>query len=289
MDVTTGKGPAPVAEGEPLQTLQASTAYRSALLVALGYVVVATVWIFLSDLVLLTIPSDSSWLLFVSLLKGWSFVLVTGGLLYVLLRQHARRILDAERAYRIAVERAEQQKRLFFQNTITAITEGKMLVRSPGALAAMPTPPQMEEDVVSAAQASGVREKIREAALAAGIRDERAADLVVAAGEAITNAIKHANGGRVSVHVGADCVWVRVTDHGPGIADLMLPRVVLERGYSTKPSLGMGYTLMLALSDRLYLTTGPTGTTVVLEMCRREGKAATVAAIPDRTPLVDAL
>ncbi len=278
-----------MAEGEPLETLQARTAYRSALQVALGYVVVATVWIFVSDLVLLTIPSDSSWRFRVSLLKGWSFVLVTGGLLYVLLRHHAGRILEAERTYRTAVERAEQQKRLFFQNTITAVTEGKMLVRSPGALAAMPAPPQMEAEVNSAAQASQVRERIRDVALAAGIHGERAADLVVAAGEALTNAIKHANGGKVSVHVGADCIWVRVADQGPGIADLMLPRVVLERGYSTKPSLGMGYTLMLALSDRLYLTTGPTGTTVVLEMCRREGKAASIAAIPDHTPAAEPL
>lgn len=147
----------------------------------------------------------------------------------------------------------------------------------------------MEAEVNSAAQASQVRERIRDVALAAGIHGERAADLVVAAGEALTNAIKHANGGKVSVHVGADCIWVRVADQGPGIADLMLPRVVLERGYSTKPSLGMGYTLMLALSDRLYLTTGPTGTTVVLEMCRREGKAASIAAIPDHTPAAEPL
>lgn len=278
-----------MAEGEPQEALQARYAYRSAIHVALVYVIVAALWILLSDLLLLAFPAKSEWTLRLSVLKGWGFVLVTGALLYALLRRRADRILEAECAYRAAVERAEQQKRLFFQNTIAAITEGKMLIRSPGSLDAMPAPAQEQVEVTSAAQATGIRERVRRSALAAGVREDRAADLIVAAGEAITNAIKHAGGGTTSVHVGGECIWVRVMDHGPGIADLMLPRVVLERGYSTKPSLGMGYTLMLALADRLYLSTGPDGTTVVLEMCCREPELLPGPSFPERAPLAPEL
>ena len=44
-----------------------------------------------------------------------------------------------------------------------------------------------------------------------------------------------------------------------------LPASILLPGFSTKVSLGMGYTLMLKLVDRVRLSTGPEGTIVQLE------------------------
>jgi anti-sigma regulatory factor (Ser/Thr protein kinase) len=39
----------------------------------------------------------------------------------------------------------------------------------------------------------------------------------------------------------------------------------LERGYTTAGSLGLGFSLMHSVADRVYLFTRPSGTTVVLE------------------------
>ena len=241
---------------------------RAALRIALLYVVSAAVWIFVSDLVLQAVPIPRGWVTPVSIAKGWSFVILTGLLLYVLLRRHALALFRAECDFRLALQHAEEQKRLFFQNTVAAITEGKLLVREPGILAALLPAPVREIPVSSAADTPVVRRAVRDAVAALGFPDERVGDFVVAVGEAVVNTVKHAGGGSVTVHRDNDHLWARVADHGPGINDLMLPRAVLERGYSTKPSLGMGYTLMLALTDRIYLTTGPEGTTVVLELAR---------------------
>ena len=56
-----------------------------------------------------------------------------------------------------------------------------------------------------------------------------------------------------------------ISDRGPGIRPEDLPASILLPGFSTKISLGMGYTLMLKLVDRVRLSTGPEGTIVQLE------------------------
>lgn len=242
--------------------------YRSALQTALGYAVAAALWVLLSDLLLAAFPPSTGWVLWRSVIKGWLFILITATLLYALLRRHADRVLQAERSYRDAVQNAEEQKRQFFRNTIAGITEGKLIVRDPEEIVPLLPPPLCAFTITTPRDAARAREEVRRAALALGITEEQADDLEVAAGEAITNAIKHAQGGEVTLHADGDKILVRVTDHGPGIADLMLPRAVLERGYSTKPSLGMGYTLLLHLTDRIHLCTGPGGTIVILEQHR---------------------
>ena len=81
------------------------------------------------------------------------------------------------------------------------------------------------------------------------------------------NAVTHGGGvGTAWVSAGDDgTVQVRVEDHGAGIQMANLPRATLARGFSTKATLGHGLKLMLETIDRLYLLTGPTGTTVVIE------------------------
>ena len=58
-------------------------------------------------------------------------------------------------------------------------------------------------------------------------------------------------------------VWV--WDEGNGITMEYLHRATLERGYTTAGTLGHGFWLMLNMVDRLWLLTGPQGTTPVME------------------------
>jgi len=61
-------------------------------------------------------------------------------------------------------------------------------------------------------------------------------------------------------------VWVE--DGGGGIAMARLPEATLKRGYTTTGTLGHGFKMMVQATNRLWLLTGPTGTTVVLEVGR---------------------
>ncbi|NLC55321.1 MAG: ATP-binding protein, partial [Armatimonadetes bacterium] len=110
-----------------------------------------------------------------------------------------------------------------------------------------------------------LRGQIRTIAQQAGMDTTRAGDLVTAAAEAITNAIKHGTDPRAEIWVGEDSVVVRVSDRGPGIRPEDIPSVLFRHGFSTKVSLGMGYTIMLELADRLWLATSPAGTVLQLE------------------------
>ncbi len=84
------------------------------------------------------------------------------------------------------------------------------------------------------------------------------------------NAAVHAGEGTGLVFVDAqsDMVQVRVTDRGSGISLENLPHATLQKGFTTAGTLGHGMKMMLQTADRVYLLTGPSGTTVVIEQER---------------------
>jgi len=74
---------------------------------------------------------------------------------------------------------------------------------------------------------------------------------------------------------------VAVTDGGPGIDFKTLPRATLVPGFSTASTLGVGFTMMLQLSDRVLLSTRPGRTQVVLEVAV-DGEEPTSHPVPGR-------
>lgn len=160
------------------------------------------------------------------------------------------------------------RQKAFLRDVLASVTEGHLLLCDaeadlPASLAALGPP-------VALSQAGGLRE-LRHLALdaAEGMAEERRHDLVTAVSEAAMNTITHGGGsGTGQVFVGPDgVVQVRIEDQGGGIALASLPKATLARGFSTKASLGHGFKMMQQV-DRVYVLTGPTGTTAVLEQER---------------------
>jgi PAS domain S-box-containing protein len=75
--------------------------------IALWYVQLSAVWIFLSGWLLHHFVHDPAWAAWLENVKGWAFVLVTGGLLYLFTERHIRR-LDRESGRREQAEAARQ-------------------------------------------------------------------------------------------------------------------------------------------------------------------------------------
>jgi anti-sigma regulatory factor (Ser/Thr protein kinase) len=86
--------------------------------------------------------------------------------------------------------------------------------------------------------------------------------------EAITNILKHAKDGKLLIYDAPSGIFVIVEDTGKGIPLKILPNAVLLSGYSTKKSLGQGFTLMLKMADQIYLATSERGTTLILKFNR---------------------
>jgi len=158
---------------------------------------------------------------------------------------------------------AEAEQKRFSHDVLRVVTKGKLQlvdaedVPDEGELIA-------ELSLEDAGGYRQARQDIQAAAEEAGLNEDAAGDLVLAAGEAITNAIKHAVGGRCAIRRSAERLLVRVSDRGEGIDSEDLPETLLLPGFSTKVSLGMGYEMIFKLVDVVWLATGPEGTVLQL-------------------------
>lgn len=158
----------------------------------------------------------------------------------------------------------DEQKKVFYRETILSVTEGKLDICEDACVSDYVAQAEMKMDVKVASEVADARHAAEAYCRERGLIDEQLELFMLGVGEAVTNAIKHAKDACVYAGTRNGSVWVAVTDKGSGIGSLVLPKAILRRGFSTKPSLGIGYSIMLDVSDNIYLSTGQEGTTVVL-------------------------
>jgi len=161
---------------------------------------------------------------------------------------------------------AEKEKRQFYRDTIKSVTQGKLDLVSFDDVKQYLDSAELVFCAVSIHDASTARHRIMEYCISSGIDHNRLGFFESAFGEAITNAIKHASDCRIYVGKRDDSIWVGISDTGPGISTMLLPGATLRRGYSSKVSMGLGYSIMMEASDNIMLCTGSNGTTVILSV-----------------------
>ncbi|BCG58194.1 HD domain-containing phosphohydrolase [Paenibacillus sp. URB8-2] len=97
---------------------------------------------------------------------------------------------------------------------------------------------------------------------------KRLMHIKLAVSEGVTNLIKHAVGGEISLYDKQGTLQIFITDRGSGIPLHELPKTVLIPGYSSKRSLGKGFALIHASTDHISLHTNGKGTSLLLEFNR---------------------
>lgn len=160
----------------------------------------------------------------------------------------------------------EAHQREFYRRTILAATAGKLVVAEREEIDNITCPSVASWKVTDASDLSSIRKQVKELALKEGMDEDRIYDFILAIGEATTNAVKHAHGGVAQLCYRGDSIVFVMSDNGPGIEALVLPEVVLTGGKSTAGTLGVGYKTILSVADTVYLSTGPNGTTLAIEM-----------------------
>lgn len=180
---------------------------------------------------------------------------------FAMLTDITDRIHQAERKREL-----EERQNEFYRKTILAATEGKLLITSAEQIYSIVGQPLAQWKIAHGEDIGRIRGEVREIAASYGMNDTRKSEFILCIGEATTNACKHADGAEASLHRIQESLVFLVADHGPGIETITLPEVALARRYTTAKSLGMGYKAMISLADRIYLATGPAGTTVAIEM-----------------------
>jgi len=181
-----------------------------------------------------------------------------------------RRLAEQALAERTLHEQ-EEKIRMAYVDVLGAVTGGKLILLTEEALKRELGAPLDDATAFSSAaeiaDARGRMTAIVDRVYPGEVPDDR---LLTSACEAMENAFKHAGGGTYQVFSRGQTVQVAVTDEGPGIDFRTLPKATLMPGFSTTSTLGMGFTMMLQLSDRLLLATRPGLTQVVLEVTAGE-------------------
>ncbi|NLB97884.1 MAG: PAS domain S-box protein [Armatimonadetes bacterium] len=177
--------------------------------------------------------------------------------------ERKRAIQEVEAAHQ-RMRRGEDERKRFYREMIRAVTHDKLHLVDAHEI---PTVGQLVLSVPldQPDHYARLRDELRQIAQKAGMTPETTSDLLMAAGEAATNAIKHATCSESTIYLAPDRIIVRVSDRGSGIQPEDLPGALLLPGFSTRVSLGMGYTIMLRLADRVWLATSAEGTVVQLE------------------------
>jgi anti-sigma regulatory factor (Ser/Thr protein kinase) len=186
------------------------------------------------------------------------------------------RVLAAEK-----LARSELQQRGILQDVLASVTEGRLLLCDNPADLPARLAPLGDAIPLTDTTLRAVRRTATEGAAAAELNRDRLNDILTAVGEATMNAVTHAGGGTATVYVDSDAglVQVWVEDSGKGIETSLIPQATLRPGYTTTGTLGHGLKLILQTADRLWLLTGPEGTTAVVEVGRTAPPLGWLAAL----------
>lgn len=157
-----------------------------------------------------------------------------------------------------------EQRREFFRRTMRLATSGKLEISEIEDLKAFCGESLGEWTVSATEEYSAAIREIFEVGRRLGLIEQRLHDFMACAGEALSNALKHAGAGEAACYRIGDAIVYVVSDNGPGILSINVPDMAFVHGYSTAGTGGLGYKLLIACADKVYLATGPQGTIVAV-------------------------
>ncbi len=174
-------------------------------------------------------------------------------------------VLGKLRQANIDLRDSELRREKFSQEVLLAVTGGVLRLCNDDEINDLAVgDPDLTALLKDPLDTSVFRHKLIREVRAREIISLRLDDLCTAVTEASTNAVKHGNGGVAKVWFSKDSVSVLIQDNGHGISPTQLARATLERGFSTRVSLGMGYYMMIESVDSMALATSSLGTKILL-------------------------
>lgn len=166
-----------------------------------------------------------------------------------------------------ALKNKDAQIRKTYVDVFSAVTGGRLIIMTEEELNEVLGEPVSDKIEIPSYEAlSEARHIIKNTVNFNFPTIDRVDDIITAVNEALTNAVKHAGNGSLRIFESKKTAQIMISDNGPGIDFSILPKATLLSGFSTKQSLGMGFSIMLEYSDRLLLSTKPGQTIIVLEV-----------------------
>jgi anti-sigma regulatory factor (Ser/Thr protein kinase) len=167
----------------------------------------------------------------------------------------------------ILFDRTDNSKWEVYRDVIFAATQGQLLLISEGDISKYKTGTIFcEGEIKKRSDIPLCRNNAKESLEKQGVHKAKITSWLLVLSEAITNIVKHADEGRMTLIENVDHNEVRfiIEDRGPGFPLKELPKFTLFAGYSSKKSLGQGFTLMMKMAKQVLLYTSSKGSTIVL-------------------------
>lgn len=169
-----------------------------------------------------------------------------------------------------AVRRQSEERNLFLRDVLRVATENRLYfcVNSSELPDILPNVAHATIPIRSLDDVPLARRTATTQARDLGFGEEVANRTASIVGEAAMNAVQHGGGGELGLSYNQEQYQIRIQDRGAGIPLAILPRAVLEAGFSSDTTAGYGFTMMLNQAHRTDMFTGPDGTTLVFTLRR---------------------
>jgi putative nucleotidyltransferase with HDIG domain len=176
-------------------------------------------------------------------------------------------------SHMLEYEKAQEMNiRRMYRDVIYSVTQGKLMLLERNELGELyqnellhKVPIQSNSDVAIC------RKAVDDLLTEYEITGKEKFHILLSTSEVATNVLKHAVEGVMKVYKYDNKLRIIVEDMGSGINLSDLPKSTLLSGFSSKRSLGQGFSLLLQMMDKVALYTSSRGTTVVLEIVLKEG------------------
>jgi anti-sigma regulatory factor (Ser/Thr protein kinase) len=169
------------------------------------------------------------------------------------------------------IETSELKEWQIYRDVMYAVTQKKFLLISKNEIPKYIDGPIICEGIIKErSDIPKCRKLAHQALQKLGFETTNVMSWLLMITEAITNVLKHAEEGKMLL---VDCdgvIRVVIEDKGPGFSLKDLPNTTLMAGYSTKKSLGQGFTLMLKMTEQILLYTSSKGSTIILTLNKKE-------------------
>ncbi|WP_337020078.1 ATP-binding protein [Oceanobacillus massiliensis] len=152
-----------------------------------------------------------------------------------------------------------------YRDVIYAATQGRFLLIGKQDVAKYKSNGLLcEMDIRERQDVPKARNVAKEAFAKTGMKSSKVLSYNLIISEAVTNILKHAEHGKMLIYQNEDVFNIVIEDKGPGFPLAILPKATLMAGFSTKESLGQGFTLMMKMANQVLLETSDKGSTLIL-------------------------
>ena len=148
---------------------------------------------------------------------------------------------------------------LLSENKILLHFDRDNLNRSDGS------PPILQENICTKDDIKRTKELMVFSVKAPALEKEKWNSIITSISEALSNVIKYARTGTISVRKTHDTLDIQIDDQGPGISYKNILRSIYIKRFSRQRIHGLGYPLMMELADKMQLGTCPSGTSLLLQ------------------------